>query len=291
MPAMAAPRFSADYSIAMESLDQGGTGLVSTDYAVAASANDFGATVIGEFAGYVARSGFIGQLFDKVAVTPTSASPTLNEGPAQPGSTIQLGVAEVLDDNTLLPFSPFLAEWSVVSGPLSGIDANGLASAAVVYQDTAATVSASYQGLSGILPLTVRNVSDDDFGSYAGDSLPDNWQVQYFGLNNPNAAPSADVTGTGQTNSFKYLAGLDPTDSASVFRVTLQPAPGQPNKLQIVFSPVVAGRTYTVYSSTNLAGWTPLTGALQSDTGSQRTLTDPGAIGKSKFYRVGISKP
>ena len=29
---------------------------------------------------------------------------------------------------------------------------------------------------------------------------------------NPDAAPDADVTGTGQDNLFKYTAGLDPTN-------------------------------------------------------------------------------
>ena len=31
------------------------------------------------------------------------------------------------------------------------------------------------------MPITVRNLTNVDFGSYAADGLPDPWQVQYFG--------------------------------------------------------------------------------------------------------------
>ena len=61
----------------------------------------------------------------------------------------------------------------------------------------------------------------DNHGSYAGDGIPDSWQAQYFELNNPNAAPNKDVDGTGQNNLFKYVAGLDPTNPTSVFRLKI----------------------------------------------------------------------
>jgi hypothetical protein len=43
-------------------------------------------------------------------------------------------------------------------------------------------------------------------------------QVQYFGvgttgMGNPLGVPGADADGTGQTNLFKYTAGLNPTTS------------------------------------------------------------------------------
>ena len=156
-----------------------------------------------------------------------------------------------------------------------------------------ATVRASLQGFSGTLSLTVLNVNADDYGSYAEDGLPDDWQTQYFGLNNLNAAPDKDASGTGQANLFKYIAGLNPTDRSSSFRVSVQAVSGQPGQKQIVFSPTLSDRTYTVYYKTSLtdAAWAPLTGATQVDTGQQRTVTDINAVGKTKFYRVMISKP
>ena len=40
------------------------------------------------------------------------------------------------------------------------------------------------------------------------------WQLQYFGStnNNPNMAPGGDYTGTGMSNTNKFLAGLNPTN-------------------------------------------------------------------------------
>lgn len=279
---------STDYSISTESIDAGGATLTSADYSVTASISNLGGTASEATSGYLAKSGFIGQLFEGVGVIPTAPSSTVNEG-----RTLQLGASLLLDDATYLPIDPSLAAWSVASGPLSSIQLNGLASAANVYQDTPATVRVSYHGFTGTLPLTVLNVNSDDFGSYAGDGIPDDWQTQYFGQNNPNAAPGEDATGTGQTNLFKYVAGLNPTDRTAVFHVNVLPVSDQPDQKQIVFGPVFPGRTYTVVYKDNLADatWTPLTGASQSDNGQQRTVIDPSASGKSKFFRVQISMP
>lgn len=286
--ASAGARSSADYSISTESIDAGGATLASADYSVNTSINDAGSVVSAATSGYLAKSGFVGQLFDVVGVIPTAPSLGVNEG-----LTLQLGVAQVLDDGTRLPLSPSLAAWSVVGGPISSIQFNGLASAATVYQDTPATVRASCQGFTGSLTLDVLNVNTDDFGSYAADGLPDEWQTQYFGQNNPDAAPNKDATGSGQTNLFKYVAGLDPTDRNTVFRVTVQPVSGQPGQKQIVFGPVLPDRSYTVFYKTNLTDttWTPLAGATQSDSDQERTVTDTNATGKAKFFRVQVSKP
>jgi len=49
------------------------------------------------------------------------------------------------------------------------------------------------------------------------------WQVQYYGsgyATNPAAAASADPLGKGISNTNQFLLGLNPTNSASVFRIT-----------------------------------------------------------------------
>ncbi len=47
------------------------------------------------------------------------------------------------------------------------------------------------------------------------------WQVKYFGsTTNPAAAASADPDGDGQNNLAEFLAGTNPTNSASGLRIT-----------------------------------------------------------------------
>ena len=283
-----AQRSSTDYSIIADSLDAGGATVTSTNYSINESMNDSGGSSSEVTSGYLAKSSYIGQLFDVVGVIPTAPIATVNEG-----GTMQLGVAQVLDDASYLPITPSLAAWNVVSGSISGIDSNGLATAAIVYQDTTSTVGATYNGFYGTLNLTVLNVNNDDYGPYAGDGLPDDWQIQYFGANNPKAGPNVDADGTGQTNLFKYIAGLNPIDPSSRFTFTIQPVPGQPGQKNVIFTPIVAGRSYTVVSKARItdATWAALNTSSQSDNGAQRTVTDLSATGTTKFYEVQISKP
>jgi PKD repeat protein len=47
------------------------------------------------------------------------------------------------------------------------------------------------------------------------------WQVRYFGsIDNPAAAGSVDADGDGMNNLQEFLAGTDPTNSASALRIT-----------------------------------------------------------------------
>ena len=103
------------------------------------------------------------------------------------------------------------------------------------------------------------------------------WQFQYFNSTNAaNAALSADADGTGQNNLYKFVAGLDPTNPASVFVLTIRNVAGQPTQKQLQFTPLAAGRTYTPWFNTNLVGGpAPLTTYTGPTTnGSTVTLTD-----------------
>ena len=47
------------------------------------------------------------------------------------------------------------------------------------------------------------------------------WQWQYFGCTNcPQADPGADPLGKGMTNTNQFLAGVNPTNSVSLLRIT-----------------------------------------------------------------------
>ncbi len=122
------------------------------------------------------------------------------------------------------------------------------------------------------------------------------WQMQYFGCTTcPQAQAGVDSDGTGQNNFFKYVAGLNPTDTNSIFVFNIASVPNQPSSMNLIFSPVVAGRTYTPQFSTGLpsAGWAPLntTAAPPVTNGVQVTLTDTNAIQPQEFYQIEISLP
>lgn len=287
-PVAAGPRVSASYTIATDVADLGGQRTTSASYTHDGSAGG-GAALTTVAAPVVAmRGGYAGQLADAVGLTVTSTAPTVPER-----ASVQLTARQTLDDASLLPLAAGSVAWSVLGGPLVSIDASGLATAATVYENTLATARATAGGVSGTLNLTVLNLTPDDFGAYAGDGLDDDWQVQYFGPPpNANAAPGADPSGTGQTNLFKFIAGLHPLDG-SRFTLTAAPVPGQPGQLSLSFQPVVAGRTYVVTAKPSLTAptWTPITGSAPLDAGSTRTVTDLNASGPAKFYRVEITKP
>ena len=286
--AHAGSRSSAAYSILTDSADAGGKRATSASYTNDGSVGAVAGLSTAALASEFMKSGYVGQLYDLTGLVVSAASSTVNET-----GTLQLSAAQLLDDTSTLAVNATSVTWGVVSGPITGISLAGLATAATVYQNTPATVQGTLGGFTGTLNLSVLDTIPDNFGSYAGDGVGDDWQVQYFGLDNPNAGPNVDFSRTGQTNLFKYVAGLDPTDPASVFSLTIEPVAGQPTRKNLVFSPVVAGRTYTVKARPDLGNgaWTTLTGTTQSNAGTTLTVNDLNATEFMKFYRVEITKP
>ncbi len=273
---------SADYSLEPATLDAGGTGGISADYTA-----DFSLAPgeAGTSAAYSLRAGYAGQLGGNAAGLLLTAVPgvTVNEGGA-----VALSGSLVLDDTTLLPLPAGDITWSVVSGPVSGISTGGAATAGAVYQDTPALVRGTWQTYSGTLGLTVLNVLPDNFGTYAGDLIPDDWQVRYFGTGNPLAGPAIDADGDGFDNLFEYRAGLDPADPASVFTQRLVTLPGGGHA--VIFSPRFPDATYVLMGSSDLLLWTPVTGTV-TDNGEERTITDPSGTGDRRYYFLSIQRP
>src|SRR5439155_14427398 len=187
------------------------------------------------------KHSYIGQLCDVTNLALAASPPSVNEG-----ATTQLSARAAMDDGTVLNPTASSVAWGIVGGPINSINPAGLATAGVVYQNTAATVRGAYSGKTGALDLMVLDVNPDNFGSYAGDGLPDFWQVSYFGVGNPNAAPGLDPDGDGQANAFEYVAGTVPTDPASRFQLRLENVGGLPARKNIIFSPRFPTRTYTV---------------------------------------------
>jgi hypothetical protein len=194
-----------------------------------------------------------------------------------------------LDDNTVTALNGSEIAWGIVVYPFQSLDANGLLTAvANVYSVATGTVNGAYLGTLGNTALQVT-------GPYANCGLPDGWFAQYFGMApNPRAAPTADPTGCGQNNQFKYLAGLDPTNAASLFKLRIAAVAGQPGQKKLIFSPRWNDRTYTPVFRTNLLtgdAWVALTNTNVTDSGAQRTVIDLNATAAQKFYRISISDP
>jgi hypothetical protein len=200
---------STDYSLEPAVLDGGGTAGSSTDYALNPS---IGPGAAGSSADYALRGGFSGMLSDasSLVLAAAGAAGSMNER-----ATLQLEARIRYDDGSVAPLALPVEDltWSVANGPLTAISSVGLATAGSVYQDTPAAARAIYQGVDGRLPITVRNLTNDDFGSYAADGLPDAWQVQYFGESGLQTVAGADANpdADGLTNFQEYAFGLDPS--------------------------------------------------------------------------------
>jgi len=285
----AGSRTSSSYNVATDITDAGGKRATSASYTNDGSLGGLAGISTVAAPAETAKAGYIAQLYETTGLALTAAAPTVNET-----ATDQLAAWLSLDDATFLTAPATSVTWSVQSGPLTSISANGLATAGIVYQNTAATAQGVHLGFTATLGLTVLNTLPDNFGSYAGDGLGDDWQVQHFGLNNANAAPALDPDGDGQTNAFEFTAGLVPTNSSSRFTLSIQSVPGQPLQKRLVFSPRLSDRLYTVTAKSSLTAgsYTPLSNpSAPSDNGQERTITDLNASGLAKFYRVEIAKP
>jgi PKD repeat protein len=122
------------------------------------------------------------------------------------------------------------------------------------------------------------------------------WLTQYLGCTNCVLTQiNADADGTGQDNIFKYTAGLDPTNPASVFVLNIVPT-NQPPQNNLSFYPLALGRTYMPEFSTDLTSgvWLPLAtylGPVTNDNGTQVSVIDTNPIPPQEFYRIEISLP
>ncbi len=229
------------------------------------------------------RSGFAAQIYDAVGLKLITDPAFVAER-----STIHLHAAQLLDDGTTLELRPGSVGFTFLAGPLDRvISAEGDAVVENVYQDTTAIVSARFEATSLSLAFTVHDVLPDNFGSYAFDGLPDWWQVQYFGLDNADAAPANDEDADGTDNTAEYNAGTDPLDGASSFLATMS---GGIRARRIAFASV-SGRSYTLEISDTLAvgSWSALQGPVAGTGGElQFHLSADGGI-RRRFYRVTVS--
>lgn len=175
---------------------------------------------------------------------------------------------------------------------ISGPTTNDLGVTATWKQRTydAATTNYLYVATTDGFGYTAVN----RYASSLGDGVSDWWRAQNFGgsgaATNSFSCATCDPDGDGVDNFHEYIAGTNPTNSLSRFRVESVSA-GPDFSVSFTSS---AARFYTLYSTTNLAGgaWSPV--SAQTDiagSGGVDTLTDPAPADAQRFYRVSVRLP
>jgi sugar lactone lactonase YvrE len=166
--------------------------------------------------------------------------------------------------------------------PLAGAFANVASGGTLTTTDGYARFTVLYAGQTS-LQLTGLVIVDTD-----GDGLPDWWEDQ-FSLSKTNAADAAlDLDGDGAANVHEFLAGTNPTNAASVFRVVAVEREG--DGVRLTWS-TVGGRSYRVQTNgtvdapfSDLSPLITVPGAGESTT----NFVDASAVtdAPARFYRV-----
>lgn len=272
------------YSLSAASLDPAGGRTTGGVYRDDSAMGGVG-TAMASGGAYATAGGYPSMLRDAVRLV-------VLPGAVAEASATPLTLRQVLDDGTQSPVANVGAVWNVLSGPLS-INAAGTATAQTVPADTQASLQVTLDALTSAATVNVQDTIADNFGIYGADGIGDDWQVRYFGPDNPLAGPTVDADGDGQDNLFEFTAGLVPTSSASRLTFFLEDVPDQPGQKRMVFQPAATGRTFSLMKTTELfpADWQPVPGAMTTGNGGTSMLTDPAAPGQRAFYKVQITVP
>lgn len=148
--AFAGARSSASFSVATDVNDGGGLRASSAKYTNDASIGLLTGIATATAPGDTNKSGYIGQLYEitNLVLTATPAS-------VPGGSNTQLSASAPLDDGSVLALAGNQVIWSVVSGPIASISANGVATAGSVTTNTPATIGANSMGQYATVAVTV----------------------------------------------------------------------------------------------------------------------------------------
>ena len=277
--AFVAPVFAAS---AIATVDGGGQRTASANYAMDGSIGGIGDAATGGVV--VLKPGFIGQLTEVTNLALHATPASVNEG-----ETSQLSGIAGLDDATVVVIEGSNVVWTAPVHPVGTIGPDGQATLANVYADTSGIVTGQYLGVTGSGLILVLNSNPDNFGLYAGDEIPDDWQVRFFGQSNPDGLASA-TNATGQNNLYAYIADLCPTNPASRFEIVAVSNRTPTNAVCFLSS---SNRLYRLEWSTNLVAgsWTNLPGAIPvTGNGSLFWLADPNAA-SPRFYKVMVRVP
>ena len=150
----------------------------------------------------------------------------------------------------------------------------------------------TYNGLTlGTAPTTnfTFTINTNTAGQIKLDVIPATsfaqWQLQYFNCTNcPQAAGTNDFDGDGQINTTEFLAGTDPTNSASSWSIQATPTNGLAPRV-VSFSETSSGLTITNRS------WNFGDGSTGSGSNPSHTYTNAGtfSVGVTIFNYFGTA--
>ena len=137
--------------------------------------------------------------------------------------------------------------------------------------------------LSSGVPVTVT--------SSVNDTIPNAWRALYFGgtgaTTNSQSCATCDPDGDGLTNGQEFLAGTNPTNSASGLKLVALPANGSGNVAEFLSS---LGVVYRLETREDVAPgpWTLFADQVLG-TGGNIILTDPNsALLPRRYYRAKV---
>jgi alpha-D-xyloside xylohydrolase len=205
---------------------------------------------------------------------------------AYDGTSLQCETAGTVTE-LLLSSGPRPVQLQVLASPPAGVELDGVSMTQFTNAADFAQAGQGwlYDGRFVQVKFThPGGMAEITFGpSSAGDGISDSWRLYYFGTTATNSQTCAacDPDGDGMSNLQEYLAGTNPTNSASVLLITQLDATSQ-----LIVWNSIAGKNYQVYSASNLASpFMPVSGTI-SATGPEASFTDTVPAGVRRFYRV-----
>jgi len=244
---------------------------------------------------FIARS--LLQPLDPVVVSQSPAHAATN---VSTSSQIVLQFSKPMDTNSvqtafsLTPPTSGTFIWSALNDTLTfTAGAAGFPGLATNSLRLAATAHDAVSGNTLYAPFDTYFVTATTLDS-VGDGIPDWWRAQYFGCTtngcgnttNAQSCANCDPDGDGMSNLQEFLAGTDPTDPKSVFRITNISVVGTDIQVTWTTAPSKTNQLESSNMPGSNATWLSV-GLLTIGTGSPATQTDSGAAtNPPTFYRV-----
>jgi hypothetical protein len=170
--------------------------------------------------------------------------------------------------------------WSLGAGSGSGPTCTVTAAVAAGVQNMTATAIDSESGSkSASAALTIQ--------AAGSEGLPLTWEQSYWPVE-PSGGGTNDSDGDGLDNWGEWMAGSNPTNPGSAFRVETPLASPDPSRLVLQWASQ-SNREYTVRAATNLvSGFSPLTNLMGA--APVMIYTTPPALHPQNFYSIEVGR-